>query len=368
MVKEKVPSCWLESSSLADRMMKTKQILDAINHVFYTELKFTGNAANYYDLNNSFIDKVVETKRGIPITLAVVYMSIARRLGLNVQGVNFPGHFLVRLTVQTLDGDHHKYIDCFDNGKVFDEAACVSTFLPNMSQQGINTNLFRLADKTKIFIRMCNNIANVLRQNTVLNTRNLDGLINCLELILLLSPDDDDSRLLLSRLYLHQGINLEEVVENLKRLFTSNRNLPSAVLDSLLAHATDRQAEKKNTTAKLRSSNKDVEFRVGMIMKHKRYDYLCVIYGWDNVCCMSESWKVQMGVYNLSLTDQQPYYNVLAHDGSSRYAAQESLARDLTGNTIDHSDIGKYFDGFHTTYYAANELLNENYPEDQPFS
>lgn len=49
---------------------------------------------------------------------------------------------------------------------------------------------------------------------------------------------------------------------------------------------------------------------------------MCVIYGWDPICRMSEDWKQQMGIYNLPKKDKQPYYNVLAHDSSSRYAAQ----------------------------------------------
>ena len=49
---------------------------------------------------------------------------------------------------------------------------------------------------------------------------------------------------------------------------------------------------------------------------------MCVIYGWDPICRMSEDWKQQMGIYNLPKKDTQPYYNVLAHDSSSRYAAQ----------------------------------------------
>ena len=53
-----------------------------------------------------------------------------------------------------------------------------------------------------------------------------------------------------------------------------------------------------------------------------RYNYLCVIYGWDNECIMTEEWKIQMGIYNLKSKDKQPFYNVLVDDGSTRYAAQ----------------------------------------------
>ena len=56
-----------------------------------------------------------------------------------------------------------------------------------------------------------------------------------------------------------------------------------------------------------------------------RYHYFCVIYGWDNFCNMEENWRIQMGVYNLTDGADQPFYNVLADDGSCRYASQGML-------------------------------------------
>ena len=68
----------------------------ALNRFLFEELGFSGNAADYYDPRNSFLNEVLDRKRGIPITLAVVYIEIGRRIGLPVQGVSFPAHFLVK--------------------------------------------------------------------------------------------------------------------------------------------------------------------------------------------------------------------------------------------------------------------------------
>ena len=68
----------------------------ALNRFLFEEQGFTGNAADYYDPRNSFLNEVLDRKCGIPITLAVVYVEIGRRIGLTVQGVSFPGHFLVK--------------------------------------------------------------------------------------------------------------------------------------------------------------------------------------------------------------------------------------------------------------------------------
>lgn len=68
----------------------------ALNRYLFDELGFAGDAANYYDARNSFLNDVLDRKRGIPITLAIVYIEIGRRIGLPVHGVSFPAHFLVK--------------------------------------------------------------------------------------------------------------------------------------------------------------------------------------------------------------------------------------------------------------------------------
>ncbi len=64
---------------------------------FYQELGFAGNVNNYYDRSNSYLHQVLATRRGIPITLAVLFMELASAVGLRAQGVCFPGHFLVKV-------------------------------------------------------------------------------------------------------------------------------------------------------------------------------------------------------------------------------------------------------------------------------
>jgi regulator of sirC expression with transglutaminase-like and TPR domain len=67
-----------------------------LNHILFVEAGFAGNRTDYYDPRNSYLSDVLDRKTGIPITLAVVYMEVARRLGLDVRGISFPGHFLVK--------------------------------------------------------------------------------------------------------------------------------------------------------------------------------------------------------------------------------------------------------------------------------
>jgi regulator of sirC expression with transglutaminase-like and TPR domain len=76
------------------------QKVAAINRHLFGELGFAGNVEAYYDPRNSYLNEVLERRIGIPITLAIVYLEVARRLGLPAQGVAFPGHFLVKVRLK----------------------------------------------------------------------------------------------------------------------------------------------------------------------------------------------------------------------------------------------------------------------------
>jgi len=77
------------------------QKVAAMNRHLFGELGFAGNAEAYYDPRNSYLNEVLERRIGIPITLSIVYLEVARRLGLAAQGVAFPGHFLVKVRLKS---------------------------------------------------------------------------------------------------------------------------------------------------------------------------------------------------------------------------------------------------------------------------
>jgi regulator of sirC expression with transglutaminase-like and TPR domain len=74
--------------------------LVALNRYLFEELGFSGNAANYYDPRNSYLNEVLDRRLGIPITLSMLCIEVGRRIGLAVHGVSFPGHFLVKCVVR----------------------------------------------------------------------------------------------------------------------------------------------------------------------------------------------------------------------------------------------------------------------------
>ena len=98
----------------------TDSVLNALNEVLFVQEGWTGNKEDYNDPRNSFLNEVLDRKTGIPISLSVVFIEVARRIGFPVEGVGFPGHFLVK----------HKHaqgevlIDVFDRGRVISREYC----------------------------------------------------------------------------------------------------------------------------------------------------------------------------------------------------------------------------------------------------
>ena len=89
------------------------QKLRWLNHYFFHELAFAGNVNDYYTADNSYLHRVLATRRGIPITLAVIYIELAAQVGLEARGVSFPGHFLVKLRLQSALHQGEVVIDPF---------------------------------------------------------------------------------------------------------------------------------------------------------------------------------------------------------------------------------------------------------------
>ncbi len=115
VAQDDVPSldlsdCLLEIDRFAARLKRRlpadiAQIpkLRLLNNFFYQELGFAGNLNDYYNPDNSYLHKVLASRRGIPISLAIIYIELAQQVGLDVKGISFPGHFLMKLSVNSGD-------------------------------------------------------------------------------------------------------------------------------------------------------------------------------------------------------------------------------------------------------------------------
>jgi len=124
--------------------------LQGVLRFFYVDQGFAGNARAYHDPDNSYLHRVLETRRGIPISLAVVFAELARHVGLEVDGVAFPGHFLVRINLH----EGFAVIDPF-SGASLDAQALRQRAAPH----GVPVErLLQPASSRQILARMLNNL------------------------------------------------------------------------------------------------------------------------------------------------------------------------------------------------------------------
>ncbi len=151
----------------------------AIEYQMFSVCGFRGNAEEYNDPRNSFLDEVVSRRLGIPITLSLVYMEIAQRVGLHCEGVGYPGHFVVRY--QTEHGQ--VYVDPFQQGERLDREELLAR-LRGVHTGGPSPESF-LAGITRrqLLQRMLNNLHLIYRER-----RDVERWLGVVELQLRLEP------------------------------------------------------------------------------------------------------------------------------------------------------------------------------------
>lgn len=183
---------WLELNYDLTSLEKVK----IINRIFYETYGFSGNITNYHSPANSFINTVIENKKGNPITLAIIYSIIAQRLNIPIFGVNLPQHFVLaykddtQLTTlesidqdpilkHTIKGDILFYINPFNKGLVFTRAN-IEAFLKQLSIES-NDSFFEPCPNIEILKRVIRNLAYAYSTNDQKNK--LDELSELMTII-----------------------------------------------------------------------------------------------------------------------------------------------------------------------------------------
>ncbi len=152
----------------------------ALNDYLFAELRFIGNEVHYEDPRNSFLNEVLDRRTGIPITLALLYMEVARRAGLHVEGVNFPGHFLLRCPARRgLPYAEDLIIDAFHGGAIVSEHGCRELLRRHAGDDAVlEANLLAHATKPQILARMLLNLKRVyVRMHSFPQARDITELM-----------------------------------------------------------------------------------------------------------------------------------------------------------------------------------------------
>lgn len=154
--------------------------LHALNIVLFEQERFRGNRSHYYDPQNSFLNRVLDRRLGIPLTLSLLYIEIGKRLGLHIEGVGMPFHFIVRCTIQ----ETSIYIDPYEKGKFLSEEDCRQRLAQVFKNESdLDPRWLEPLSQKQLLIRMLTNLKHIY-----IHKGDFQRALNACDRILLINP------------------------------------------------------------------------------------------------------------------------------------------------------------------------------------
>ena len=180
---------------------------EALRGSIHIKFGYQGDSATYDDLQNADLVRVIDRRRGLPVALGIVYMSVCHRLGWNMQGLAFPGHFLVSLNL----GTARLPIDPFDGGRSLSAADMRSILKRIQGEQAeLTAECYQPVTDQEVLLRLQNNIK--LRR---LRIGDLPGALMTLEGMLALAPGVNELRREIAMIHI-QMENISEAIHQLQ--------------------------------------------------------------------------------------------------------------------------------------------------------
>jgi regulator of sirC expression with transglutaminase-like and TPR domain len=172
---------------------KDAEKLKALNTYFFDKRGFHGSRGEYYHKSNSYLNEVIDDREGLPITLCVLYIDLARRMGVTVVGIGLPGHFIVRHVPKEGEG---KFIDVYERGEML-TAEQAKKKAEEFAGREVGDDVLKPVTKKAIVVRMLHNLLGLARrdQDTDAGLRYLDGILR-------LDPADGQTRMMRAGIYL----------------------------------------------------------------------------------------------------------------------------------------------------------------------
>jgi regulator of sirC expression with transglutaminase-like and TPR domain len=157
------------------------RVIQILNQYFFNDLGYIGNTSDYYDPRNSFLNEVIDRRIGIPITLSLIYLEVARRLDFPMVGINMPGHFLLRPSFE----DAGIFVDAFNQGEILFEQDCEARLAQIYGRPvQLQSSFTAAVSSRQLLARMLRNLKFIY-----LNRSDLPKALSVVERILLLFPD-----------------------------------------------------------------------------------------------------------------------------------------------------------------------------------
>jgi regulator of sirC expression with transglutaminase-like and TPR domain len=162
-----------------------KARLAALEKYLFEERGFHGSRGDYYNRSNSYLSEVIDDREGIPITLSVLYIELGRRLGVRLEGVGLPGHFLVRHVPAKGEG---QIIDVYEGGQRISREEAEEK-VRALADRPLRDEDLKAVAKRSIIVRMLTNLLNVAQRD-----KDRDGMLRYLNAILKVAPDSPQPR------------------------------------------------------------------------------------------------------------------------------------------------------------------------------
>ena len=207
------------------------RIIQTINRYLYEDCQFSGNEVDYYDPRNSFLNQVLDRRTGIPISLSLVYLEVAKRIDFPMVGIGMPGHFLIRPDFE----DAGIFVDAFNNGEILFPQDCQGRLSQIYGQpMELQPAFLAPVSKRQFLGRMLGNLKAIYLQQ-----RDAVRVLGAIDRILLLFPDALLERRDRGILYYQLG-RLAEARHDLELYLTNAPNAEDAARIRQLLERLDR--------------------------------------------------------------------------------------------------------------------------------
>jgi len=329
---------------------------EILNKFFFQELGFRGFDSEYFYPSKSFIHQVLQSRRGIQISLALVYCVVARRLHIPIAMIAMPRHFLTRYEG---DGKYKNYyIDVFSGGEILSSEELEKRLFPD--------RYATVSNSLEVYTRLLRNLIEEYN-----GTGQVDNMMNALNQSIFIQPQQEE---LAYRIVIHTNYtgNLPAAKMDLQFLTSlgsitvnGEQMLRQKIEDAeerLRQETLDAQTE---IQPKMRSS--EILYSVGHVFRHARNGYRGVIYGWQNTCNEEGMILMSSGEEITDLGSNQPFYMALIDTRdrpvTTTVVSQQNILLQ-PGDIIQHPEVGFYFKAFRAGNYIPNQTLAKEYPFD----
>jgi F-box protein 21 len=341
---------------------------------------FSGaDIVHYHDLSNHFLHIVLDTqKHTLPMSLACIFVGLARRVGVRAFPINTPRHIFVVVqgyidpSIAVLEDEVPFYVDAFseEDQTILGEET-VLDFVGNLNvPRDLARELLVPSDTIAMALRTSRNIFASIRQHDG-SARTLIGSAYAAAAVRAILSDNASER--------NQAAMW--IAPMIRQAFP----LDVGLLESMSSYATEPSRLLK-TAEQIREVDEEGEpefckrrtddrlkYRVGQVFRHGRQGYIGVVTGWDAQCEQEQNWIDMMGIDHLACGRRQPFYHSMVADSTTRYVAEENIRpvetlewSDVKSIMRAHDDLGLLFSriDFEARRFMPAADLIASYPDD----